>query len=302
MEEINSIQLIKELDIFSRRSFKVNKKWLAVKKKFIVVMGSMILLAALIAGAFAVNPIKLIVKGQEIMPTTSPNNSTAGLNQYSAAIPLYARLSDEYDIPWQVGWQTTDQVLERTLPLLAHLQKIGSLVPVRIQLTTFDQVAHGGEYLPAKTPVWYVVFKADGRIWVPTSGPAIHDPKDAYSHTVVLNTLEVALHADSGEQIFQVISGGNPETTCQLEELKGVAAIQKEQSADLIIVDTMNGRTVEVLLPRGMLSEVIDPTSETRTKLTFWETLNLKAGTPVKIHGLTTKTGQFLAYALEAAS
>lgn len=75
-----------------------------------------------------------------------------------------------------------------------------------------------------------------------------------------------------------------------------------ERSGDLIIVDTMDGRTVNVLLPQGMLSEAIDPTSETRTKLTFGKTLNLKPGTPVKIHGLTTKTGQFLAYALEAAS
>ena len=123
-----------------------------------------------------------------------------------SAIPSFAKLSAEYDIPWQVGWQTTSQVLERTLPLLEQLQQFGSLVPVRIQLTTFDQVAHGGEYLPAKTPVWHVVFKADGRIWVPTSGPAISDPKDAYSHTIVLNTLEFVLHADSGEQIFRAIS------------------------------------------------------------------------------------------------
>ncbi|MDD2621143.1 MAG: hypothetical protein PHC92_10810 [Syntrophomonadaceae bacterium] len=272
-----------------------------MKKEWLMVMGSIIVLTALTAGFFAAHPIKLIVK--KIIPTISSNNPTGVLNQYSAAIPSFAKLSAEYDIPWQVGWQTTGQVLERTLPLLEQLQKFGSLVPVRIQLTTFDQLADGGKYLPAKTPVWHVVFKADGRIWVRTSGPAISDPKDAYSHTIVLNTLEFVLHADSGEQIFREISGGNLETTRQqLEELNGVLAIPKEQSGDLFIVNAADGSTVDVLLPRGMISEVIDPTSITKRTLTFWETLNLKPGTPVKIHGLTTKTGQFLAYALEAAS
>jgi len=271
-----------------------------VKRKKIVLVGLIILLLTITVGAFAAKPIKLIE--EEIMPTISTNNPNEVLNHYSAAIPWFTRLTAQYDIPWQVGWQTTDQILKRTLPMLEQLQKIGSLVPVRIQLTTFDQVAHGGEYLPAKTPVWDVVFEADGRVWVPTSGPAVHDPKDAYSHTVVLNTLEVVLHADSGEQIFRGISGGNLETMRQLEELKGVLATQKEQSGDQLIVDSMDGRTVNVLLPRGMIAEIIDPSSKAGKKLTFWETINLKPGTAVKIQGLTTKTGQFLAYNLEAES
>lgn len=69
-----------------------------MKKKLIFVMGSIILLVALTAGAFAANPIKLIVKGQKMMPTTSTNNPTEVLNQYSAAIPSYEGLSAQYDI------------------------------------------------------------------------------------------------------------------------------------------------------------------------------------------------------------
>jgi hypothetical protein len=49
-----------------------------------------------------------------------------------------------------------------------------------------------------------------------------------------------------------------------------------------------------------MISEAAGPGSETRTRLTFWETLNLNPSTPVRVRGLTTGTGEFLAYALEA--
>jgi len=210
------------------------------------------------------------------------------------------RLIPQYDIPRQESWVTAEQVLEQAFSMVDQLQQRGSLVPVSLRLTTFDKVAHGGEYLPANTPVWHVVFKADGRVWVPTSGPAVHDPKDAYSHTQVVTTVEIALQAKSGQQIFEGVSGGRLDTTRQLEELKGVVADHKDQGGDRVIVETAGGDAVNVLLPRGMTAEAIDPASGTRTKLTFWETLNLQPGTPVTTRGLKTKTGEFLSYVLEA--
>jgi len=210
------------------------------------------------------------------------------------------RLLPQYDIPRQESWLTAEQVLEQSFSMVEQFQQRGSLVPVSLRLTTFDKVAHGGEYLPANTPVWHVVFKADGRVWVPTSGPAVRDPKDVYSHTQVVSTVEVALQAESGEQIFQGVSGGRLDTTRQLEELKGVVADHKDHGGDRIIVEATGGGAVNVLLPRGMKAETIDPASGTRTELTFWETLNLQPGTPVTVRGLTTKTGEFLSYVLEA--
>ncbi|ATW25094.1 WG repeat-containing protein [Candidatus Formimonas warabiya] len=211
------------------------------------------------------------------------------------------KVSPQYDISLQENWLTVDQFLEQAFSKVEGFQKRGSLVPVSLRLTTFDQVAHGGAYLPANTPVWHVLFKADGRVWVPTSGPAVQDPKDAYSHTQVIDTVEIALHAESGEQIYQGVSGGSLDTKRQLEELKGaVAAGEKEHEGDWVLVDIAGGGTVNALLPRGMTAEAVDPASGTRNKLTFWETLHLPPGTPVTVRGLTTRTGEFLSYALEA--
>ncbi len=65
------------------------------------------------------------------------------------------RLLPQYDIPRQESWLTTEQVLEQAFSMVEQLQQRGSLVPVSLRPTTFDQVAHGGEYLPANTPVWH---------------------------------------------------------------------------------------------------------------------------------------------------
>lgn len=207
----------------------------------------------------------------------------------------------QYDIPWQAGWLTAEQALAKAFAGVAGLQKLGTLVPASIRLTTFNQVAHGGEYLPASTPVWHVVFQADGRAWVPTSGPAVRDPEQSYSHTQVVNTVETALQAESGEQIFEGISGGSLDTALPLAEIKGTIGEQTGHAGDQVTVNTPGGSTINVLLPRGMAAEIVDPATGSRTKLTFWQTLNLRPGTSVKARGLTAKTGDFLAYTLEVA-
>lgn len=240
-------------------------------------------------------------KNQEKPPSSQVESAVSidVRSQYPEATKEAGGFVPQYDIPWQEGWLTANQVFEQALPMLGQLQKIGSLAPVSVRLTTFEEVSHGGNYLPAKTPVWHLLFKGDGRIWVPTSGPMVLNPQDSYSHTVVVNTVEIALRTDSGEQIFQGFSSGL-ETTLPLEELKGIVAEPTDQHGDQLIIKTSDSCTVNVLLPRGMTSEIIDSESGTRTKLTFWENLNLKPGTSVKIHGLTTKNGDFLAYTLKS--
>jgi hypothetical protein len=277
----------------------------SVNKTWAVVAVGVILIGAFSAVACGINLANQDRQGPEstaspaVASAPSPDGRSVS-GEEPQLISVKEDLPARYDIPWEDGWLTAEQALEQALPAIGRAEKTGSLVPVSVRLTTFGQVSHGGEYLPAETPVWHVLFQADGRVWVRTSGPAILDPKDAYSHIAILDTVQVALHADSGDEIFVGFSGGRLDTTRELEPLEGVVAGETERNGDGLTVKTADGRTVNVLLPREMISEGVVAGSETRTRLTFWETLNLNPSTPVRVRGLTTGTGEFLAYALEA--
>ena len=68
-----------------------------------------------------------------------------------------------------------------------------------------------------------------------------------------------------GDEIFVGLSG-RLDATRELEPLEGIVAGETERNGDGLTVKTADGRTVNVLLPREMISEAAGPGSETRTR------------------------------------
>lgn len=185
----------------------------------------------------------------------------------------------------------------------------GRLTLTTLRLTTFRAAGRGGEYLPPDTPVWEVKFAGDGRLWQPTSGPAVLDPSQAYSHAVIVESADVLLNTESGKVIGTGVSGGPLQPPDNLEHYRGTLLSTEGERLTLALTpdnenapesDGSAARSLTVVIPRN--AELVRKGSAggaVESTTSFAEVISSPPGTPVEVWGLTFAGDAVVAYRVQ---
>lgn len=206
------------------------------------------------------------------------------------------------DIPWREEYLSAERAAELAAAEVRPMTGGGRLTLSTLRLTTFRAAGRGGEYLPPDTPVWEVTFAGDGRLWQPTSGPAMRDPSQAYSHAVIVESADVLLNAESGKVIGTGVSGGPLRPPDEMEHYRGTLLSAQGEQLTLALPESYGSaaRSLTVVIPRNAdLVRMAGAGGAEEPAASFAEVISSPPGTPVEVWGLTFARDAVVAYRVQ---